>query len=381
MNKNLLILGFVFFFTFLGFASVQQFITSYFTDIWYENAWFHSLLLLYTGFFVWNLFLVWLIKKIGSKNSMLVSTLIYGLFIFSLLFDNLILLYFSSFIIGISAAFLWVWQQSYIILALDWKNIWKYIGYINIFLFLWASVGSWILWKLIELNWYKESFFIYAFFPLIAMILVLFLKDYSEWELEKSENKFSMFKYFKNIDLLKLWFFYFSLSFSIWLYFSIVPIHIKESLWISYIWIISFFYYFIVMLLSYFLWKQVDKYNNKILIFILSFWWLISMWLLYFYSYNNLFIFTWIFVLSVTYSVLSPLIWSIINKISIKNNIKYLSSFFFIFSNLWLVLGILFSSYIKSNLVYLVAFLLILLSMSSYYTLYRKSFTDIKKGI
>ena len=110
VNKNLFLLSLVFFFTFFGFGSVQQYLTSFFIDIWYENAGFYSLLFIYGGFLLSTLFCTPLIKKLGSKKSIIISIFFYSLFIFSLLSSNIYILYIASILIWISAGFLWIWQ-------------------------------------------------------------------------------------------------------------------------------------------------------------------------------------------------------------------------------------------------------------------------------
>lgn len=379
MNKNLLILGFVFFFTFFWFSWVQQFLTSYYQSIWYDNAWFYSLLLIYGGFLIWSLFLVWFIRKIGSRKSIMFSTWFYGLFIFSLLGDSLILLYILSFFIWMSASFLWIWQQSYIILTLKWKNIWKAIWIINFFTFLWASLGTIILWFLIWLIWYRNAFLIFWFLPFISMPIAYFLMEQNEDFSDKKINIGIMLQYFKNTDLLKLWFFSLSLNFTAGLFFSIVPLHIKDALGITYVWIITALYYIIVMMLSYIIWKYIDKYDNRKIIFCMFLLWIFSMIMLFFYKIHYSFIFIWVVTLSLMFATYTPLIWSIITLISSKNNIKYFSSFFMTCGNLWLVLWVLFASYFYDNRVYFIGWVLIFFSLISYYTIYKKSFSCIKK--
>jgi len=381
MNKNLFLLSIVFFFTFFGFGSVQQYLTSYFIDIWYENAGFYSLLFIYGGFLLSTLFCTSLIKKLGSKKSIIISILFYSLFIFSLLSSDIFVLYIASILIWISAGFLWISQQSYIVSLSKGKNVWKNVGIFNIFLFIWISLGSLLIWYLIPKVWYKNTFFIFWIFPLIAIFIALFLKKYDEVKIDKWEKNLKMFKYFKNIDLLKLWFFSLAINLNIGLFFSIIPVHIKNTLGIEYVWIIASIYYIFIMLSSFFVWKSADKYDNRYILILIYLMCLLSMWLLYFYEFNYIFLLLGIWLLAIIMSYMNVIILSLVNKLWWKKNIKDLFSFFFVFGNIWLVLGILLSTYIKDNLVYLISFILVFISLLSYITLFRKNLSEMKKDI
>lgn len=380
MKKNLFLLAGAFFLIFFWFASVQQFITSYFSENWYPDAWFHSLLLIYGWFMMGSLFLWWFIKKIGSKNSMLYSSFMYGLFVFTLITDSLILLYFSSFFLWVAASFLWIWQQSYIISDSWWKEVWKNLSIVHLFVNLWAWIGSFVLWQLVSFSWYDVWFAVFASLPIFAMVFIYFLDNYdgtSKW----TAKKLAIFWYMKNIDLLRLWFFNFSITFVSGVFFSIVPLHIKETLWIASLGMIASFYYFMVMWLAFHFWKIVDRFDNQKLIFLLIFGTSLSMLSFYFYTSGALFIYIWVIILAFIAAFMASIMWSIINKVSSGWNVKYLSSFFFVFSNFGIVTWILVSSYVKSNTIYWITSCLLILSAISYTTLYKKSFDDIKGGI
>jgi MFS family permease len=178
-----------------------------------------------------------------------------------------------------------------------------------------------------------------------------------------------------------LWFFSLAVNISIGLFFSIIPVHIKDTLGIEYVWIIASVYYIFIMLSSFFVWKSVDKYDNRYVLIFIYLFWLLSMWFLYLYKLNYIFLLLWIFLLAIVMSYMNVIIVSLVNKIWKKNNTKDLFSFFFVFGNMWLVLGILLSTFIKDNLVYLISFILIFTSMLSYSTLFKKSLLEIKKNI
>lgn len=384
LDKNILLLSIIFFFVFLGYSSVQQFVTSYFVDLWMNKLGFYSLILVYLGFLVWNLFLVWFVQKIGSKKSILFSIIFYFIYIFLLLIPNTYIILFSSFLLWLSASFLWIWQQTYIIKLSKWKNVWNNFAIINIFLFLGASVWSILLWKLIWFYGYSFSFFIFWFFPFIWMIIAYFLDDFSlksDNPKEINKNTFKLLKYFKNLDLLRLGFFYASITFTTWLFFSVIPIHIKELFWVDYIWTITFIFYGLVMFFLFFSWKIVDNYNHKKIIIFLSFISFLSMFFMFLYKEFAYIIYLWIFILAICYSIINPLVWALISDLSSKNNTELLSSFFLIFSNLWIILWITISSFINTKMIYLISILFIFITLITFLSLYKKDFWEIKKVI
>lgn len=382
MNKNLLILWAIFFFIFFWFTSVQQFLTSYFIDNWNDNAWFYSLMLIYSGFFIWNLFFVSTIKKLGSKKSMSLASICYWWFIFSLLTNSIPLVYLASFIMWISAAFLWIWEQSYIILLLKGKNVWKAFALNSIFVSVWAAIWALIMWYIISIYSYQISFLIFGFFPIIAWFLCYLLSDQKEVDTkEEVVNKINIFKYFKNTHLLRLWLLNLSFTFMVGLFFSIVPIHITEVLWSQYIWPVTFWFFFILVIAAYYLWKKTDNYSTKKVIFILAIMWIVSMSLFTLYKFSNASLLLWITLLSIIYAILPSVFWTVINKIASEQNLKYCSSFFLIFSNLWIILWIYISSQIQSHYIYIIAAILMFCSLISYLLFSKRSFKEIKKDI
>lgn len=382
MNKNLILLALVFSFTFFGFNSAQSFVTSYFLDIWHDNAWFYSLSLIYLFFLISNIFFVWHIKKLGSKKSILFSLLFYSFYVFSLVFKSVIFLYISSALIWLAAAFLWVWQQTYLIDISSKNNLWKNSWIFNLFFFF--SSATWVLsmWFMIEYLDYFTTFLIFWFFPLLSILVWSFLKDYSKDEKIEINTDISKFRIFKNKDLFIIWAFLFSMEFLSALFISIIPIHIKELLWVEYIWIYSFIYLILITLFSFFVWKSVDKHDiRKIIVFmfLLS---LISMVFFYFYKVSSFFILIWVLLMAIKFAYSFPVVSSIVSKLSSKDTREKFSSLFLVYKNAWVIMSIFIASFVSSENIYLLWFIIILFSFILYMMfLYKKSFAEIKKDI
>src|SRR3989338_5487349 len=107
INRNILLLSLAFFFIFLGFSGVQQYVTSYFEDAGLSSVGFVSLILIYVFFTLTSLFSSMILVKIGSRLAMIIGALLYGSYIISLLYPRSWLVYVISALLGVAAGLLW----------------------------------------------------------------------------------------------------------------------------------------------------------------------------------------------------------------------------------------------------------------------------------
>lgn len=373
MQKNLLILSLFFFLIFFWYSSVQQLLTTYYVDIGYPKVGFYSLSFIYIGFFLSSLFLSKYIKKIWIKSSMLYASFFYSLFMFSILFQNIILLYITSFLLWIAATYLWVAQQVYLLQISKNQDIGKNSGIFNIFLSVWSVLWLLSIWYMISEIGYYLTFLFYGCFPAIALLIWYFLQNdkiQEREELDKQSDSWSIRYYFQDIELLSIWFIMFLISFLSGLYFSVIPIHIWDIYWKEFIWTISALYYLSTILLWYGLWKFIDSYNMKLIIYITYFISLVSLIFLYIGFLYPLFFMLWVITTGITCALLFPLRWKLIVHFSKNKSIHKLSIFFIILYNLWLITAIILSSYIETQFIYIITLCLCIISFGQTLRIY-----------
>ena len=112
ISKEVKLLSLSFLLIFLGFNGVQQYITTFFSDIGAIDLGFQSLILIYLFFILFYPLSALFVSKYGAKRCMIISSVFYSIFILSLLSKSTVLIYFSSSLLGIAASLLWTGQNS-----------------------------------------------------------------------------------------------------------------------------------------------------------------------------------------------------------------------------------------------------------------------------
>src|SRR4030042_409442 len=100
MSKEIKILSFSFFVIFFAYNGVQQFLTSFFLDRGLLWAGFLVLILIYSSLLISNLFSGFIVSRLGAKKSLVLGSIFYSLFIFSLISNNLALIFLASVLLG-----------------------------------------------------------------------------------------------------------------------------------------------------------------------------------------------------------------------------------------------------------------------------------------
>src|SRR3989344_7146020 len=191
INKDIVILSLSFLFIFLGFGSVQQYVTVFFDDIGNANIGFWSLILIYGFFGLFNPIAAIFIPKYGAKISMIVGSIFYSIYILALLNKSILIVYVSSALLGIGASLLWMGQNSYIIRISHRNNYGKNSGIFFTLNSIGPVMGVVLLGFLIKEYSFKIPFTVYAILSLLGFFLLFKLKNLKDY---KSENKFKLIK-------------------------------------------------------------------------------------------------------------------------------------------------------------------------------------------
>ena len=257
-NKNILYLGIAFLLIAIGFNGVQQYLTSYFSDLGYISIGFNSLIIIYFFFAISSPISSIFVSKYGAKKSMILASIFYSLFIFSVIDKNILLIYLSSALLGIAAALIWTGQGTYLIRASEKTNFGKNAGIFTTTFFLGTAIGIFTLGFLIEKISFQLSFTIFLLFPLLGFLTFFKLKDIKTNQ--QIKNRFNLVKKsIKSLTALKLSSIWFSQSFVFGLSLGLIPLTIKNILGITFVSILLPLFYIMPILFSYLFGKQSDK--------------------------------------------------------------------------------------------------------------------------
>lgn len=127
-GKEILILSLAFMFLFFGYDTAQQHLTTYYFSRNMVGLAYNSLSLIYISFGLFNLFAGYFISKFGTKRVMVISAIIYALYILCVPFAIEPLLLIFSVLLGISAALLWNAQITHLVNVSSEKEYGKNSG-------------------------------------------------------------------------------------------------------------------------------------------------------------------------------------------------------------------------------------------------------------
>ena len=349
--KEVKLLSLIFLLLFLGYNGVQQYITAFFSQIGLPQAGFQSLIVIYASFTLSDPFSAIFVSKYGSKASMTLASIFYGLFILSLATKSLILIYIASALIGIAGSLLWTGQNSYLIRASKQGSYGANAGFFATLFSVGSSLGVIILGFIIPRISYQLSFFIAALLPFVSFILFLKIKDV---RIESTGNHLQLLKnIITNKTALRLSLVWFSYQFIYGFVIGQIPVEIKNTLGVSFIGLSSLFY-IVPILFSYVLGKLSDVKGRKSLLiasFIVSILGLGSLYI----AHNPIFLISGIILLAANLSIVGPLTAALIGDITTKKNLEYITALFWTVQNLGVVSALVISIFIQTKIVYLIS--------------------------
>jgi MFS family permease len=382
ISKEVKILSIAFLFIFLGFNGAQQYLTAYFSEIKLLNVGFNSLVLIYLFFLIFEPLSAIIISKYGAKKCMVAGSLLYFLFIISLLNPSVITTYLTSVLLGIAASLLWTGQTSYLIRVSEEKSYGASTGFFSSFQSLGSAIGVFTFGILIARFLFKTSFLIFSFFPLLGLLLLLFLKDLKVKEEVKETKGLGLIKkLFLSKTALKLSIFGFSLQFIYGLVIGIIPIEINKFISLPFVGFLSSMFYILPIIFSYFLGRLSDISGRVKMIFI-SFYLVILGLIVLFFSSSAIYLIIGIFLIALYRSISFPLGLALIGDVSSKENIDFLTAFFWMFTGMGVVLALLISNLFQSaKIIYLTSIIIILISIKILIPLLRNGIQNIKTKI
>ena len=380
ISKDIKLLSLSFLFIFLGFNGVQQYITTFFSDMGAIDLGFQSLILIYIFFILFDPLSAVFVSKYGAKRCMIISSIFYSIFIISLLSKSVIFIYFGSSLLGIASSLLWTGQNSYLIRTSDKNYYGANSGFFNSFQSLGSALGIFILGFLISVFLFNTSFLIFSVFPIFGFLLLFGLKDL------KAKQEINHFRLIKksitSITALKLSSLWFTVYFVYGLVIGIIPLEIKNILGVSYIGILSSLFYILPIFLSYYFGKLSDIKGRKSMI-IFSYILLIISLIFLCFSSQAIFLILGIALLALNRTIMRPITFALVGDVTTEDNLEFLTALFWMVQNIGVVSALLLSQIFKLEVInlYLISILIIISSLIILLPLLRLGTKKIREKI
>lgn len=375
VNKSILRLSLSFFFIFFGYNSVQNFITPFFSESGITNVGFQILILIFLFFLLGGPLSAIYVSRFGAKKSMITASILYSVFIASLLSQNLAFVYLTSALVGLAAAFLWTGQNSYLIVASNKKSFGANSGYFNTYLSLASAIGVLLLGFLASRFSFSLPFTLYSIFPIIGTLLLLKLPNLGT--IQRS-NQFKLIaKSITSISALRISAFYFSHSFIFGLILSIIPIDIKNALSIAYAGGLLFIFWIMPILTSYLFGKVSDIKGRKFMIiasYIIGILGLVSM----YFSLNTFPLVLGVVLLALAYAIFRPISFALVGDVSTRQTLVFLTALFWMAQNIGILSALIIASQVQTRAIYLISIFVVLVSLAILVPLLGTNFREIK---
>lgn len=378
ISKQVQLLGLSFLFLFTGFNGVQQYVTTFFSQIGLSSVGFHSLILIYLFFTLSDPFSAIFVSKYGAKKSMATGAVFYALFILILATKSLVLIYLASMILGIGASLLWTGQNSYLVRITNDENRGTNAGFFGTLLFLGSAIGVIAFGFLIAKFSYQWTFLFAALLAFLGFLLLLRLQDIRS---EKPENHLLLLrKAIMSKTAWKLSTIWFSVYFAYGLAIGIIPIEIKKTMGISYVGSLSSLFYITPIFLTLGLGKLSDKKGRKGILltsFVICILGLITL----YFSHEAILLIIGILLIALYFSMVYPLTLALVGDVSTKSNLEYLTAFFWMIQNIGVVSSLLLSAFIQTKMIYVISIVALLITFFILIPLLKQNFITIKEKI
>lgn len=114
-NKNVLYISLCFAILFFGYNGAEKFLAVFYTQLGKTNIALITLAIIYLACIPSAIFTGIVIGKLGLRNTLFFSTIIYAAFVFGLITKDIILILFLAFLLGLAAVPLWTAGTTYLL--------------------------------------------------------------------------------------------------------------------------------------------------------------------------------------------------------------------------------------------------------------------------
>jgi MFS family permease len=328
---------------------------------------FWSLVLIYLFLLISNFFSGFIVSKFGAKKCLVFGPLFYSLFIFAIISKNIFLIYLASVLLGFGGSLLWTAQGCFLIRASNSNYYGKNAGFFNTLLQAGSFFGI-IIFGFLAVNFsFNSVLLLFAFLPLIPVIIFATLKNVEPNEVNLKEDFSNFWKMLTNLSIVRLSLIWFSFSLVLAAVIGQIPLEIKKYFNLSSLGLIIPIFYLLPLVFSYYFGKKSDIKGWKNLL-ILSYA-LIVIGLSLFALQVNFELNKWFFILcfllvSFGYAIFAPLSFSLRGRIAFEGKLEHFTAITLLFSNAGCVVFFLFNLYLPAMFSYLISFCLIFLSLT-----------------
>lgn len=378
LQQDLTLLGISFALIFLGYAGVQQYVTSYFAEQGQKMVGFYSLLLIYLFLALFSHRAAWLVQRYGPKKVMLLSSIVYTGYIVSLSFHSIILILFSSALLGIAAAHLWVAQQSYLLRMGEEHSYGKRTGRFASLQLVGPLIGIFFLGFLAEKTSFITSFVIYAFFPLLGFLLLLFLQERKISDQARLPEKSSFQDGFRNSSVFRLSTLWFTFAVVFGVMVSRIPLQINASLGVRYVGVLSSLFYLVPIVTSS-SWGTISDLVGRERVVFWSYGMAgFSILALFFSDFSPIFLLVGMLLLAITKAMITPIQTALVGDVAATSKIESFSAMSLTAQHLGVIVGLLAASVNSIHLMYALSLLIVVFSFFFVYPLLKMKFSYLR---
>jgi len=264
-DKNFILFSVSFSLIFFTFAGAQQYLTVEFDKILNANIAFTSLFLIYLFAAIFSPLSAYIVSKFNPKKGMIVSSIIYLIFCWTIITKNEEMIYAVSLLLGIASSILWTSNGTYIISITDKNYYGRALGIFNtVFSFMCIS-GIVVLGILLTYIPFEISYTIILIPGIAGFFMLFFIKNL---KISKRIDFKEGLESFHNIKLLMFFPLYLAQGFLFSLTIGFIPIEIKNILPEIFIGIFGMLFYLIPLFFAYHVGKISDHVGRRILFII-----------------------------------------------------------------------------------------------------------------
>ena len=380
VKKQVKILSIGFLFIFLGFTGVERYITPFFQEAGMVEVGFWSLILIYLFFALSDPLAAVFVSKYGAKISMIFASVFYSLYIFFLVLGSVPLIYLASILVGISASLLWTGENTFLIRASDQDSYGENSGFFNSVKYIGSALSVLLLGFFISKYLFKNSFLIFAFFPLVAIVILSRLKNL---RMEKRVNRFKLVKKaIFSLTALRISTAWFVLALIHGFVIGIIPIEIKNTLGMSYLGPFLALFYVFPICFSY-LSGRVSDIVGRPKMLVLSYFFIIISLISLALSGEAFFLVLGIVLVALTWTIMPSTIHALVGDISTEHNLEFLTGLFWMVQSFGTVIALVISQLFRADphIIYLISIIIALSSFINLIPLLKLGLDKIKEKL
>ncbi len=380
VNRNVQLLSTSFLLIFFGFDGIQQYVTTFFTNLGLRSVGFTSLTIIYLAFTVTNPLGAILVSRIGAKWSMLVVVGFYTLYCLALISALPFVIYAASVLLGFAAATLWTAQNTYLIRASDAAVYGANAGFFSTLFSIGAASGVVLLGLLLPVLGFRGGFLLFAVIPLLALIPLAYLADIRG---EARNDKWRMIgralRSRTSFQIAAVWF---PFNFIQGLVIGVLPLVITTTLGIvEAVGLLAGLFYIAPMVSAYVLGKLSDRIGRERMIHAMYGMSILGVGLLIFGRGNPVILVFAMVTLAINFGLSRTITFALVGDIATDRNLEVISALTWAVQTIALTAALFLSLVFEGNAVYVLSFVGIICSYCVFFPVRRLPLGVVRQRI